>query len=306
LKTTILCVAAAAIALAAPAAAQSERFALAMVRFDGRLVPFAAYDRGRWQRAWPEADHDVDAPRTVDDVDSIWRRRRERVPRVWHVWPTSGGTLQARVKGLDVADTHCVSQIALRTDLPPRRGARPLKFGIAIDSTVPIAAVEPVLPSDAAWKTATRLVLDNVAKLESATARTQHVQLPRETPPPVTRVAALYRERNSPRSPMYFVAEKRYRTAASLQDPTCERVTVVTGWLVPTAGGALMLQNPQVFLSDCDRKEVATALPLGTIHIARRLFWVLQENGYENERYVIAEIEPKQTQYLVDVNAGGC
>jgi hypothetical protein len=40
--------------LMATASAQSERFTLAIVRLDGRLVPFAAYDRSRWERAWPE------------------------------------------------------------------------------------------------------------------------------------------------------------------------------------------------------------------------------------------------------------
>ena len=46
--------------LISTAGAQSERFALAIVRLDGRIVPFAAYDGGRWERAWPEADEATD------------------------------------------------------------------------------------------------------------------------------------------------------------------------------------------------------------------------------------------------------
>jgi hypothetical protein len=307
MRKAILCALVAATAIASNATAQSQRFAIAIARFDGRLVPFAAYDRGQWARAWPDADSRIEAPRTVDDVDSIWRRRRERVPPVWHVWPASGGaSLEARVNGVEVAETHCVGQLALRTDLPPRRGERPLKFGIAIDSTVPITAVDPVLSSDPLWTTATQLALTNLSKLEIAAAQRQHVQLPRETPPPTSRITMLYRERSSPRSPLYFIAEKKYRTAAYPQDPTCERVTVMTGWLVPTTSGELVLENPRIFLSDCDRKEVSAALPLGAIHIADRLFWVLQEDGYESERYIIADVASKQTRYVVDVHGGGC
>jgi hypothetical protein len=307
MRKAIFCALAAAAALASSATAQSQRVAVAIARFDGRLVPFAAYDGGRWARAWPDADSRIEAPRTVDDVDSIWRRRRERVPRVWHVWPASGGaSLQARVNGVEVAETHCVGQLALRTDLPPRRGVRPLKFGIAVDSAIPVTAVEPVLPSDPLWATATRLALANFFKLESAAAQTHHVQLPRETPAPTSRLTMLFRERSSPRSPLYFVAEKKYRTAAYPQDPTCERVTVMTGWLVPTTNGALELESPTIFLSDCDRKEVSTATPLGAIHIGDRLFWVLQEDGYESENYIIADIASKQTRYVVEVHGGGC
>jgi hypothetical protein len=51
-----MCAIVAVIALLVSAAAtQSDRFVLAIVRLDGRLVPFAAYDAGRWEQAWPEA-----------------------------------------------------------------------------------------------------------------------------------------------------------------------------------------------------------------------------------------------------------
>ena len=81
---------------------------------------------------------------------------------------------------------------------------------------------------------------------------------------------------------------------------------MITGWLVPTAGGALTVRDAKVFLSDCDEKEVRTALPLAAVHLAKQVFWVLQEHGYEDETYVIAEIGSTGVRYRLEVNGGGC
>lgn len=105
---------------------------------------------------------------------------------------------------------------------------------------------------------------------------------------------------------MYFVAERKYRTPSSPQDPSCERITVMTGWLLPTADGGLMLADAKVFLTDCDEKDVRTDLPLAAVHISNRVFWVLQRHGYEDEAYVIAEIGPTDVRYPIEVNGGGC
>ena len=71
--------------------AQSGRFTVGIVRLDGRIVPFAAYDSGRWERAWPEADETTNIT-TVDNIPSVWSRRGEQVPNLWQVWPATGGT----------------------------------------------------------------------------------------------------------------------------------------------------------------------------------------------------------------------
>ena len=80
----------------------------------------------------------------------------------------------------------------------------------------------------------------------------------------------------------------------------------MTGWLVPTAAGALSLRDAKVFLSDCDEKEVRTAIPLAAVHLAKQVFWVLQEQGYEDETYLIAEIGSTAVRYRLEANGGGC
>ncbi len=288
-------------------AAQGQRFTVAIVRPDGGLVPFAAYDGGRWERAWPEADEATDA-KTIDSVPSVWRRRGGRVPDVWRVWPASGVTpIDAKVSGLEVAEAHCSGQVALKTNLPMAKVEHPLKFGIAVDSSsVPVGVVEEVRRSDAIWTAAERAMLDNFSRLEAAQAATNREQLPRETPVPVAQVTALYREAKSPRSPLYFVAEKKYGTPRSPQDPQCTPLTMMTGWLVPTDAGTYTLLDPKVFITDCDAKEARTGLPLAAFRVSGQLFWVLQEHGYEDETYLIVEIRASEIRYPLDVNGGGC
>ena len=93
---------------------QPEQFTLAIVRPDGRLVPFAASDGGRWVKAWPEADEQPGGTPTLDNVPSVWRARGDPVPLVWQVWPATGvSSIQAHVKGVGNVDAHCGLQAAL-------------------------------------------------------------------------------------------------------------------------------------------------------------------------------------------------
>ena len=290
-----------------PARDRDQRFTVAIVRPDGALVPFAAHDAGPWERAWPEAE-EATGVTSLDAVPSVWRKRGDPVPRVWTVWPASGGTpIQARVGGIEVVKAHCSGQVALKTNLPGTKAEHPLKFGIALDSSsVPVGAVEEVRRSDAIWAAAERVVLASFSALETAEAIRNAEQLPHETPAPVARITALYREAKSPRSPLYVIAEKKYRTARSPQDPQCNISTIMTGWLVPRDDGTLTWLDPKVFLTDCDLKGPRTGIPLAAFRISDQLVWVLQEHGYEDETYLIVEIGALEVRYPIEFNGGGC
>ena len=85
-----------------------------------------------------------------------------------------------------------------------------------------------------------------------------------------------------------------------------QAVTIMTGWLTREGAEALTVHSPRVFLTDCDAKAVRTAEPLAAIHLSDLLFWILQEHGYEDETYVVAEIARSTIRYRLTVNGGGC
>ena len=150
-------------------AVQLQRFTIAVVRPDGAIVPFAAYDSGRWEQAWPEADEATDI-KAIDDAPSVWRRRHEPVPNIWQVLPASGDTsIRAQVSGIEVVEAHCSGQLALKTNLPPVRADHPLKYGVAVDSPdVVVGRVAEVHRPGSIWASAERAVLGSFSSLETA------------------------------------------------------------------------------------------------------------------------------------------
>lgn len=235
-------------------ASQERRFVIAVARPDGHLVPFAAYNRGRWTRAWSQA-------------------------RTWHVWSAAAAQpTTARVSGVDQVESHCSVVRALATDLPTHATpphTYPLTLAIAIEASADLPAgslhtISTMPRADPGWKAAERIV-----------------RLP---------ITALYRDTSDARSPMYVVAERRRGN----------HVTILTGWLIPDAAGTLKLRARAVFEGNSEVKEARTAVPLAALHLSGQLFWILQELGYENENYVIANIRAATVRPVLAVDGGGC
>jgi hypothetical protein len=291
--------------LVASAAQPSSRFTLAIARSDGALVPFAAYDHGRWQRAWPAADENVDPTPTLTNMPSVWRERGEDVPRLWHVWPVAGGnSVEARVQGVDVVQAQCLRQVALKTDLPPRKAQSPMAFGVAADGEIPLQPIATVETAEPAWQSAERAIAAAFDALERTQAAAGEDRLIRESPLPPVHIVSLSREIGAP-SPMYVVARRAYRTSRYPGQRQCGAVSVLTSWLVLDSG-SYRLVSPRMFLTDCDEKTARSAWPLAAMHVGDRAFWVLQEHGYESEVYAIEEIGAADTRRLVQRDAGGC
>ena len=308
MRSIVCAIVAAAALLVSAAATQADRFALAIVRLDGRLVPFAAYDAGTWERAWPEPDRTVAAGTMPDSIASVWQKRGEPVPLAWRVLPIAGGrTIAARVTGVDVAEAHCERQAALTTGLPPRKdNHHAQKMGVAIDADLPLGAIASVGASDPTWAAAAQVVGRTFDRLELATALATGEVVARETPAPVARITALFREAAAPDSPLYFIAEKKFRTPRYPQDPTCGARTIVTGFLTRTPNGPLTLRDPRVFLTNCDAKTALRSIPLAALHTSDRVFWVLLQRGYESEAFAVADIGPDEIRYPISVRGGGC
>ena len=314
-------------ALLALGAAGSEppSFVVAIVRTDGRLVPFAAWNGAAWERAWPAAGEaipariDVEtglpAPTDVDAVPSVWSRRAAPVPRTWSVRPAAGGRpIRTRVRGAEIVVAHCGGQVALATDLPDptadddgmfRLGLEG-RFGVAVAGSAPTIAIEHVSRASPSWKEARQVVRAGFDAREKAKAEASRRELPRYRPTPPVRLLTLRGQAGAPNAPLYFESERSYPTGPFFADRTCPTKTLMSGWLVRSAAGALTLLDPKVFVTDCDGKEVNTLFPLGAVRAGTRSFWVMQEHGWEDESFVLLDVGPSHVKQVMKVEGGGC
>ncbi|HEU4689378.1 MAG TPA: hypothetical protein VFS23_13480 [Vicinamibacterales bacterium] len=296
-----------AVAALTAQSAEPTSFTLAIARLDGRLVPFATFDNGEWDKPWPEADQASKSPLVIDAIPSIWLKRGERVPTSWTVWPSSGTrSVRTRVRGVEAVNAHCQRQVALATDLAPIKGDDHSKRGIAVDTDLVIGGVEEVPASDAQRRAAERSILASFDRLELQESLRSGVSLMVESPAPSVRIVVLYRERGQVRSPMYFVAEKAYKNGRPQAGTGCPDRTVLTGWLLPDRTGQLSLKDHDIFFTDCDGKGIRTAQALAALHVSDRSFWILQEHGYEDETFVVVEITADGVHRQREAAGGGC
>jgi len=310
MKTALGSALALSVLIACSGPRQPQTFSIAIAGLDGSLVPFATYDHGVWAQPWPGAGNDDTPPVNPDDVPSVWQKQGVRVPRVWRVSPFSGApVIDAHVNGVGVIEAHCEAQAALKTDILPSSGERHLKLGVAVDGSLAVALARELKQSNPLWAMAVRIVVASFpalekAKVESEKPRLSYDAQPRETPEPAVALEELFADSESAPSAVYFVAERRFRT--SIPGGFDERpVTRVTGWLLPEAG-SFRLVSPTVFLFPWHETVADSSLPMASLRVGGKIFWVVEVHGYEDERYTIAELSSTGARNALIVKGGGC
>ncbi len=107
---------AAIVAAAEPPAPDAEAsFAVAMLRRDGVLVPFAVNDGKRWSSPWPGPKFQLEAPLTFASIPEHWWGRAAPAS-TWIAWPTLKEPRAVHVTGPVVFGAHCLSNVGLQTD----------------------------------------------------------------------------------------------------------------------------------------------------------------------------------------------
>src|SRR5690606_6518304 len=95
----------------------ASRFAVAVVRADGAIVPFAAYHDGRWREMWTAVERKrYEIPATLDDIDRDWWRGFGPISSWWYA-PPGGETTSLAVTGVRLLATPCSGDVGLLTDL---------------------------------------------------------------------------------------------------------------------------------------------------------------------------------------------
>jgi hypothetical protein len=75
---------------------------------------------------------------------------------------------------------------------------------------------------------------------------------------------------------------------------------------MPADVGSFRVLKPNVMLIPWEETESDTVLPLAAFRVGQTLFWVVEIHGYEDERYVIAELSATGVRYPLTFNGGGC
>src|SRR5262245_57513189 len=94
---------------------RTDTFAVGVMRRDGAIVPFAAFDGKRWSVDWPGPALDLDVPVSLTSVPKGWWGPTSSLAE-WQVWTESAEPRTARVTQPDWVEVHCLRQIALKTD----------------------------------------------------------------------------------------------------------------------------------------------------------------------------------------------
>jgi hypothetical protein len=283
-------------------------FGAGVLRRDGIIIPFATFDGKRWRNGWPPPALELTIPIDLRGIPSRWWGPTPPLDQ-WQAW-INGQPQQLRVAQPDWIEAHCLRQIGLRTDYHPAepappRSVRPYpKDGLALSPPQPVEPIEIVRPESVEARGLSNAVQEAFNKAERATEDAWgHPLSRRAREGREPELEAVYAFGDYFR--VYYVeAVRRYRILGQTADD-CEAVGFGTGWFMKEGYNVTPLQMT-VDLLRCDRRGANYMLPLGAMRIDRALYWLVQFAGWNNERYVVAEIKPKTVEAVVSTWGGSC
>ena len=283
-------------------------FGVGVLRRDGVIVPFAAFDGKRWVGNWPLPDVDVHVPILLRDVPSAWWGPTPALER-WQAWVAPEPQL-LRVVQPDWVDVHCTRQIGLRTDYtpieaPPPRTVQPYpKDSLAVSPPQPVERIA-VVPAESGEMRALIPAVHEAFNQAERVVENQHGHplSRREREGRAPDIEAVYASGDQPR--IYYVeAIRHYRRLGKTADE-CEAVGFATGWFARDAAEVRSLLSV-VDLLPCDRTGASYMLPLGAMRVAGKFYWLAQFSGWHHERFVVIEIKPRTVTAVRNVWGGSC
>jgi hypothetical protein len=292
------------------------RGALAVLRRDGLLLPFASFDRDSWRATWPinlRPHHDV--PATQEAIPKGWWGTRS--PDQWRVYLTSGDERFLELKEPTVFESFCSPRLGVRTTyrsgqpIPPVRVDPFPKDGLAISGGVPLEPIESVSRTSAEWPMLAVSLLKDFNRVEDETLdRVRQRTGWRHTIPTEKRRTHPVRLESWYRSPSgepgwtvsYVEAVRQYPPGP--EDKGCGLETLVSGWLHHRDGQLMEVSELRGKLTYCDRVGATYMLPFGRLRPKDQTYWVFQLSGWESEWYEVVAVRPEKIRYVLEVFAG--
>jgi hypothetical protein len=293
-------------------------FTLGVLRRDGIVIPFAAWNGSRWANRWPAPGRRVDIPISVAGSPKAWWLN-DRPVGYWTAWPLRGDSQVVYVKNPINLTAECQPQVGLQTDytsVEARALARMQPFpkdGLATAGDILVESVTILDAKSAEWS---RVSADVAAKINAA--ETKLLATGRTTPPfseaerakrPFT-LEVLFRSAG-PRPDttlLYFEGIKRYgRTAEALRQYviTPEPITYAAGWIVLDPQAPPRISESLMF-SDTRREGLLYTMGLGSFRVGGTLYWAVQRSGWGFERFDIVEIAEPEVKTAFSTAGGSC
>jgi hypothetical protein len=284
---------------------------LGVLRADGVIIPFAAFESGKWRAMWPDPKDDIDVPVNVASVPKSWWGSAGPI-EAWQAW-TAAGAQPLHVRQPDILPANCLRQIGLRTDYrlpqtPPPIADHPYpKDGLAIAPPQPIEPIDIVRRDAAEWTEFAPILTAAFNKQEQALSDDGDFQHPvdrktREASPPI--IEAIYAYGSAPR--IYAVEAARQYWVDPKSPAACKALAFGRIWIRRDRGGSPRVVVASVRVQRCDREDTMFMLPLGVLRLGARVFWIAQSAGWDDERYQVIEITSGDVKLALDRFGGWC
>ena len=291
------------------------KFILGMLRRDGIVAPFAMFDGDQWRARWPVDLRNRELPISLDDVPESWWGV-DPPPRTLTIWRDGERSGSINLTGITVSRLMCQPRIVLKSDYKPVSPAPPAfeapypKDGVVVSGDARLERIQAVEKGSAEWNQALILIKEDFNREETIAAReyTSWIHPVNERQRklmPITMEAVYRGPTDDPRWTAYFVEAAREYPPGRNDRDGCGLVTFASGWLLVGPGNDRRLRLAAK-VTYCDRKGVGYMLPFGLIRADRKVFWVYQFSGFEEEWYEVAEPTRRGVNNHVAFPAGGC
>ena len=300
-------------------AAPKPAFSLGILRRDGILIPFAAFNGRDWSAPWPDSDTSVQLPIRLDDVPKKWWGPLPPAAAWTALMVADGTQLPLKIEKPQQVRVFCEGRLGLLTDykgapVDSRAPGIP-KDGLAAASVPDALLIQPIVEVSLLSPDAKNLVksLTEEFNTQEKAAAAQFTNwghpYPKEERAAIPiELEALYRFREkSPAHGEWLISyvEAVRRFPARPEDNGCGLITYAHGWITEWPG-----KKPEFHLTArvtyCDREGVSFMLPLGHLPLGSENYWVYQMSSWRDEVYTVALVRPDEVRPVVTVFGGGC
>jgi hypothetical protein len=289
-------------------AADPRPFIVGVLRRDGVVIPFAAFDGKHWQPAWSDPKLDVEVPIDLRNVPKKWWGPAGPFD-TWQALTDAATAVTLRVRQPDVVAAHCLRQIGLRTDYRARQQPPPLderpypKDGLAIAPPQPVDRIDVLGARSREWTELLPVVADAFNKRERAFTPHPVSALKRDEREAIApTIEALYAYGVEPRV-LVVEAAREYWSEPKINE--CLGMAFGRIWLA-RVNGVFKPLHTTVQIDSCDREAVRYMLPLGVVAAGGRVFWIAQLSGWDSEYYEVVDLNDKEFTPVVTRLGGVC